>query len=82
MSENGLPPGELQRKLAAKGASDSCPMCKTEQWGLLHDRREKVKFPIVEDIWPEVYGLICLNCGFVRWHVADIVEAPTVRSVE
>jgi hypothetical protein len=76
MSEDRSVPSELQKKLGSKGAVDACPMCRNETWGLLRDFAGRDRFAVSPNLGPlYAHGLVCLNCGFVRWHVADVLNA-------
>jgi hypothetical protein len=66
----------LEYRLAARGASPACPMCRHERWGVLRASPQELTFPPVSGLaQPLAYALTCLQCGFVRLHVADIVDA-------
>ncbi|MBY0336316.1 MAG: hypothetical protein K2X11_06865 [Acetobacteraceae bacterium] len=59
--------------MAAKRVTDKCPMCGTERWGLLSTSDGENQFPVVNTA-PKAYLLTCLNCGFVRTHIAAVLE--------
>lgn len=66
---------QLSDKLSAKGASDACPMCRSERWGLLTESDGASSYDLVIGLQgPRAYILTCLNCGFVRHHVTILVD--------
>ena len=63
---------KMQAHFAVKGVVVSCPMCKTERWGMLQKDDEALLIGL-EKV-PPAYVLICMNCGFVRMHVRDVLD--------
>jgi hypothetical protein len=66
----------LREWFSAKGAIYACPMCRNERWGCFNGLDAVAPAPGL----PPAYGLVCLNCGFVRWHVQEVLEVPSPTS--
>lgn len=60
---------ELNRKLQERRAKFECPICNHERWGT---DGERVTLPGLGA--REAVALVCLNCGYVRWHVINVLE--------
>lgn len=76
----------FDNRLTDRGVSNTCPMCGRSLW-LPADRwivveaseareptrdDERQPFPLL--------AFICTNCGFVRMHLPDVLEAETVAA--
>jgi predicted nucleic-acid-binding Zn-ribbon protein len=63
----------VHRLLAAKKTSFVCPMCRNEEWGVFTSPSGATTKDLLANEHP-AYILTCLNCGFVRWHVASVLD--------
>ncbi len=70
---NTAPFKEVADALAAKHVTGKCPMCGTEHRRLLSTSDGEDPFPVVNTA-PRACLLTCFNCGFVRMHIAAVLE--------
>ena len=64
----------LNAQFAAIGTADpACPICANRAWWHMTSTRQKRMF-LASGIALEVYALACTTCGFLREHVAEIVD--------
>lgn len=80
MSDAPPLPKRLQEWFTEKRTSDACPMCRNEKWGLLRDYMGGTTFQVGGSQGPQAFALVCLNCGFTRWHVEEVLADPQFRS--
>ena len=64
---------DVDRKMRERNAHFACPMCKFEKWGTTGD---EVFLPGLDE--KKSVALICLNCGFVRWHAVEGLDGQLV----
>jgi uncharacterized Zn finger protein len=74
---------KITRFLLRKGAQLACPFCGQEQWGLIGRPGETTVMPMTTagQHYP-LYTLVCMNCGFVRSHVASVVDDATRETID
>ena len=64
----------LNAQFIAVGAGDPvCPICANRSWWHMTSAHEKRTF-LATGMALDVYSLACTNCGFLREHVAEIVD--------
>ena len=74
---------EIKRRIAHWTKWNACPFCDTQDWFVLNRGAdgESVVGAVVTTITDAgkvpAYTLFCGNCGFVRQHVASIVDGET-----
>ncbi len=74
MSDETPVPKRLQQWFAAKHVSDSCPLCSHKSWGVLRNPDGAVTAPTSAAAALPAFALACRNCGFVRWHIAELLD--------
>jgi hypothetical protein len=69
---------KITRFFLRKGAHLACPFCGQAQWGLVGEPGETTVMPVKTTgrHYP-LYTLVCMNCGFLRSHVASVVDEAT-----
>jgi len=71
----------LTRFLEAKGVRPTCPCCGSTQWHRLHEPLAGFNYKIAPAVdvgafkGIEIVVIYCMNCGFVRPHVAHLMRA-------
>lgn len=70
----------FSRFLEVKQINYECPVCATKNWSVLTSNNgAKHLMPSASNgIFAQLfYILFCLNCGFSRMHLADVVEGSS-----
>jgi len=67
---------EVVRRVRAKIAHEQCPMCNHKNWYLFNEPGTETTGSIVAASGEKInaYTFLCAHCGFVRQHVASIVD--------
>jgi len=68
--------------LRSRGARMSCPFCGGEKW---HGWDERIAFEHVVgsgivDRNAEAFPLTCVNCGFIRFQSAHVLDDPRIET--
>ena len=56
----------------------ACSVCGDTQWFLANDGKPMsfLSFAATENPRIDVFGVCCANCGYMRFHAAEIVNEP------
>jgi hypothetical protein len=61
-------------RLAAKGAGGPCQACGANRWGVFRNPNGALTVTVAAGTEFPAYTVACLNCGFVRWHIAELLD--------
>jgi rubredoxin len=67
---------DLVARLEERAPSPTCGVCGGTDWAVAKDGIPLtfLSFEAKEDPRVRVLGVVCLNCGYVRFHALDVLE--------